>query len=202
MKIRPGLVMLVMALTVSVLLGGVFSYSDAAAAPRANLRLRRTHAKLTQTTDTPWTLTEVGSTGATVTWQATANQVAAVSRLLIFNGIFEVDNKGAAAATIGNIIVNVQTKFGNKWVTQSMVAADATQDDAATATNTALGRFTENTASKRLVFTDAATNSTFALVPRVTLAPSSTTKLLFSASRSTTASPPSRPAPTSAPRSS
>ncbi len=155
----------------------------AKATPRASLSLRRADATLTQTSDTQWDLTKVGSLGgATVTWQVNATQIATVSGLLIFNGIFEVDNKGNAGATIGNIVVNLQTKVGTKWVTKSTVAADATQDDAATAANTTIGTFTEDTASKRLLFTDASTNSTFALVPQVTLAPGSTTRLLFSAS--------------------
>jgi hypothetical protein len=169
-------------------LGGVRP-AAAATAPRANITLNRADATLTQTSNTQWTLTKTGSTGgATVAWSIQTTQGTTTSGLLIYNGIFKVDNKGNAGGTIGNIVVNLQTKQGTKWVTQSSVIADATQDDAATHANVAPsgnseGRssFDENTASGTLLFTDAATNSTFALVPEVTIPPNVTTKLLFTA---------------------
>ncbi|HLL24277.1 MAG TPA: hypothetical protein VK427_19235, partial [Kofleriaceae bacterium] len=76
-----------------------------------------------------------------------------------------------------------------RWVTRSSVIADATQDDAATTAKVNpwgnsewRPTFTENAASGRLLFTDATTNSAFALVPQVTVPPQSTQKLRFSAS--------------------
>ena len=42
--------------------------------------------------------------------------------------------------------------------------------------------FTENAASGQLLFTDAATNTTFSLVPQVTIPGGATRTLLFSAS--------------------
>ena len=159
------------------------------AAPRADIQLKQAAATLTNTSDTTWTLEKVGSLGvSTITWQATATPGATTPGTLIFNGIFRVENKGTAGATIGNIVVNLQKKVGNKWVTVSSDVADATQDDNATTANvharaTAENRstFTENTASGSLVFTDAVTNSTFALVPQVTIAPKAVQKLRFSA---------------------
>ena len=161
-----------------------------AQAPRANVVLHRSAATLTQTSDTQWTLTKTGSTGgASVTWAITATEGTTTAGSLIYNGIFKVNNKGNAGATIGNIVVNLQTKTGNKWITRSSVIADATQDDAATHANISPGgssegrsSFDENSASGKLLFTDAATNSTFALVPEVTVPPGTITELLFTAS--------------------
>src|SRR5688500_6064014 len=71
--------------------------------PRADVRLDRADATLTQTSDTEWTLDKVGSLGAaTVTWQATATKGATVDGQLVFNGVFKVINKGDAGAPIGN----------------------------------------------------------------------------------------------------
>jgi hypothetical protein len=69
------------------------------------------------------------------------------------------------------------------------VIADATQDDAAISANVSpkgssegATWFIENAASGTLRFTDASTNSAFALVPQTTVPPGSTTRLLFTAS--------------------
>lgn len=161
-----------------------------AAKPRANVQLKQAAATLAHTSNTTWTLDKVGSLGAsTITWQATATQGATTPGLLIFNGIFRVENKGNAGATIGNIVVNLQTKVDNTWVTVSSVVADGTQDDDATTANIAKkassenrSTFTENSASGSLLFTDATTNSAFALVPQVTIPAKTIQKLRFSAS--------------------
>ena len=159
-------------------------------APRADMRLTKTDATLSHTSSTEWTLEKAGSVGVqTVTWQVTAEQGQTTSGILIFNGLFKVVNRGNAGATIGNIVVNLQTRINNKWITRSSVIADATQDDDATTANiskkgSSEGRstFTESSASGSLLFTDATTNSTFALVPQVTIAPDEHKKLRFSAS--------------------
>jgi hypothetical protein len=158
--------------------------------PYADLDLKRATASLTQTSTTEWTLTKVGSKGAsTITWQATATEGMTQSGLLIFNGTFKLKNKGKGGATIGNIVVNLQTKHGGRWYTRSSDIADATDDDAATEAYVDSDRcsenkrkFTENSASGHLLFTDDVTNSTFALVPQVTIPPNTTQKLRFSAS--------------------
>ena len=159
---------------------------------RAHLKLKKASATLTHTSSTEWTLEKVGSVGAeTVTWQVTATEGATTVGLLIFNGVFRVENKGQGGATIGNIVVNLQVRdpATNRWVTRASVIADATQDDAATAAQVSpkasseqRSSFTESAASGSLLFTDATTNSAFALVPQVTIPPKSHKKLLFSAS--------------------
>lgn len=158
--------------------------------PRADVQLKQAAATLTHTSNTNWTLDKVGSLGtSTVSWQATATQGATTSGLLIFNGIFRVENKGTGGATIGNIVVNLQKKVGSSWVTISSDIADGTQDDNATTANIAAkscsdhaSTITENSASGSLLFTDATTNSAFALVPQVTIPAKTTQKLRFSAS--------------------
>jgi hypothetical protein len=162
---------------------------ESIAAPRADIQLKQASATLTNASDTTWTLEKLGSLGpSTVTWQANATAGAATPGLLIVNGIFRVENKGTAAATIGNIVVNLQTKAGNRWVTVSSDVANATEDDDATSANVAAkatsennSLFTENAASGPLLFTDATTNSAFALVPQVTIAAKTIRKLRFSA---------------------
>ena len=158
--------------------------------PYADLDLKKATASLTQTSTTSWTLTKVGSKGAsTITWQATATQGATESGLLIVNGTFKLRNKGHGGATIGNIVVNLQTKVNGRWITRVSDVADATQDDAATEAyvdsdkcSENKKKFTESSASGHLLFTDDETNSTFALVPQVTIPPDTTKKLRFSAS--------------------
>ncbi|MGH8614202.1 MAG: hypothetical protein ACREYF_19770 [Gammaproteobacteria bacterium] len=157
--------------------------STALAASWAHMQLKQAAATLTNTSDTAWTLTKTGSLdGATVTWEAVATEGATTTGLLLVNGVFRVENKGTAGATIGNIVVSLQTKnpATNKWVTRSSNVADATDDDGALSVNTADGGYTENAASGPLLFTDADTNSTFALVPQVTIAPGTIQKLRFS----------------------
>ena len=159
---------------------------------RAHLKLKKASATLTHTSSTEWTLEKVGSVGAeSVTWQVTATEGATTDGLLIFNGVFRVENKGNGGATIGNIVVNLQVRDPgtNKWVTLASVIADATQDDAATTAQIApkassenRSSFTESAASGSLLLTDATTNSAFAIVPQVTIPPKSHKKLLFSAS--------------------
>jgi hypothetical protein len=172
---------------------GVLSVCAAASGgvPKADVSLTNASASLSQTSDTSWTLTKTGvvNTGSsTVTWTVTATQGATVAGHLVVNGFMTVTNSGGAGATIGNIVVNLQTKFGSSWVTRSSDVADATQGDAATtahidphASSENLSTFTENAASGQLLFMDANTNTVFSLVPEVTIAPGATVNLLFSA---------------------
>ena len=147
---------------------------------------------MTLTSDTAWTLSKTGSvntTAKTVTWNVTATKGTTTTGQLVVNGTFRVSNTGTGGATIGNIVVNLQTKSGSTWVTRSSVVADATQDDAATtvkispsASSEGKSTFTENAASGQLIFMDAKTNSIFSLVPQVTIPAGATRTLLFTAS--------------------
>lgn len=143
------------------------------------------------TSDTQWTLAKTGTvntTAKTVTWTITATKGTTTSGLLVVHGTMRVKNTGSGGAPIGNIVVNLQTRSGNTWVTKSSDVADATSDDAATtakivasASSENKSMFTENSASGHLQFMDANTNSAFALVPQVTIPPGTTRTLLFTA---------------------
>ena len=160
-----------------------------AAAPRADIQLKQVAATITNTSNTAWKLQKLGSLGlSTVIWQVTATEGVTTPGLLIFNGLFRVENKGYLGATIGNIVVNLQQRVGNRWVSVSSDVADATQDDGATTANVAaratadnVSTFTENSASGTLLFTDAITNGAFALVPQVTIPRNTIQTMRFSA---------------------
>jgi hypothetical protein len=158
---------------------------------QAAVNLTNSNAHMTLTSRHPWTLDKQGSVNAsthTVTWTITATKGMTQSGILIVNGTMTVKNTGNGGATIGNIVVNLQTRSGNTWVTKSSDIANATQDDAATAAKVVVvassenkSMFTENSASGHLLFMDAQTNSAFALVPQVTIPGGATKKLLFKA---------------------
>ena len=80
----------------------------------------------------------------------------------MITGALTLTNKSAGPATIGNVVVNLQTRVNKQWVTVSSDIADATQGDAATAavlhaqaSSEGLAAFSENGASGALAFTDA-----------------------------------------------
>ncbi len=174
-------------------LGGDPSGSvDQAASGQASVSLASSSAALTQTSNTSWTLAKTGAvdtSSKTVTWTITATKGTTVSGQLVVSGFMAVTNSGGLGATIGNIVVNLQTKSGSAWKSVSVDVADATNDDAATtahidakASSENLATFTENAASGHLLFEDASTNTLFSLVPEVTIPPGATKSLLFSAS--------------------
>ena len=164
--------------------------AEAAGEP-AELALLNSSAGLTQTSETEWTLAKTGAldtTNKAVTWTITATEGATVDGRLVVNGTFTVLNTGTGGATIGNIVVNLQTKTSSKWVTRSSDIANATQGEAATTANIVNSAsserktsFTENAASGELNFMDASTNSQFSLVPQVTIPAGGAVTLLFSA---------------------
>jgi hypothetical protein len=164
---------------------------DQAASGHASVSLTSSNAALTQTSDTSWTLTKTGAVdtaGKTVTWTITATKGSTVPGQLVVSGFMTVNNTGSVGATIGNIVVNLQARSNNSWVSQSVDVADATSGDAATvahidpkASSENKATFTENSASGQLQFEDANNNTVFSLQPEKTIAPGATVSLLFSA---------------------
>jgi hypothetical protein len=159
---------------------------------QASINLLNATAELLNTSDTAWTLSKNGVVdGSTqlVTWTVTATRGSTTSNKIFVNGYMSVSNTGSATASIGNIVVNLQTKNAqNKWVTRSSDIANATAGDAATtakvvaaASSENLSMFSENGASGTLMLTDAASNSEFSLVPQPGVAPGATVNLYFSA---------------------
>src|SRR5688572_25272056 len=144
----------------------------------ASISLSSASAAVTLTSDAKWTLTKTGSvSGNTVTWNISATKTATVSGQLVVQGQLTVTNTGSGPATIGNIVVNLQTRVNNKWVTASSDVANATLGDAATtakihaaASSENKSSFTENAASGTLEFMDATNNTVFSLVPEVEIA--------------------------------
>lgn len=159
-------------------------------APAADIKLTDSSAQLKLFGDTAWSLSKMGVlSGNTVTWDIAATQTATVSGRLLLQGTMTVTNAGSGPATIGNVVVNLQKREGNAWVTITSDVANATQGDAATTANIhAAGSsenrstFSENGASGALEFTDATRNTLFALVPQQVVDPGETIALLFSAS--------------------
>ncbi len=141
-----------------VLLGLSPAFAASGKGGQAAVSLSNASGALSQASDTAWTLEKTGArNGSTVTWTITVTQGNTVSGHLFVNGFVTVLNTGSKGATIGNIVVNLQTKSGSSWVTQSSDIADATHGDAATtahidshASSENLGSFTENAASGQL----------------------------------------------------
>ncbi len=146
---------------------------------------------LLQTGDSSWTLTKtaaVDATAKTVTWNIAATKNATTGGHLVVDGFLDVINLGTGPATLGNIVVNLQAKQGNHWVTVSSDVADATQGDDATSAHvvgddTSEGHdvYSENAASGSLSFLDRRFNTIFSLVPELLLGSGSHLPLLFSA---------------------
>ncbi len=147
---------------------------------------------LLQTGDSSWTLTKtaaVDATAKTVTWNIAATKNSTSGGHLVVDGFLDVINLGTGPATLGNIVVNLQAKQNNHWVTISSDVADATQGDNATSAHvvgedTSEGHdvYSENAASGSLSFLDRRFNTIFSLVPEFLLGSGDHLPLLFSAS--------------------
>jgi hypothetical protein len=172
--------------------------ATAFAAPQSSVTLAGSDVALCNKTDTDWSLSKLvtGNAAGTVTWTVTATKGAVSDNFLVVNGFVAVTNTGTADATIGNIVVNLQQQINQgtvkkpKWVwtTVSSDVADAFHGDAATTANICssassegLSSFTENSASGKLEFTDADSNTIWAITPQETIPPGQTVNLLFSA---------------------
>ena len=175
----------------SIVLLSLSFAATAAATPTADVSLVQTSVTLVQTGDTAWTLEKEGlfdPANSTVYWMVRAIQGMSTPGQLLLQGQMTVINTGSGPATIGNIVVNLQTRVGKKWVTQSSNVAKATDGDDATsafihaqASSEGLGSFSENSASGSLQFMDATNNTVFSLVPQVLVGPGETRTLLFQA---------------------
>jgi hypothetical protein len=157
----------------------------------ADVSLSSSHGAMLQTSNTNWTFTKTGALNQlaqTITWTLTATEGATTGADLVMDGDITAKNDGNGSATIGNIVVNLQVRSGNKWLTKSTDVADATNGDNATvahvvpgATTGGQATYTENAASGSLSFMDRHTNTVFSLVPEVTIPAHGSEKLMFSA---------------------
>src|SRR5580698_6883527 len=82
----------------------------------ADVWLTHSNADLLQTSNTAWTLLKTGSVDTstqTVTWTITTTKGATVGGNLVVDGDLDLTNIGNGPATLGNIVVNLQTRKGH-----------------------------------------------------------------------------------------
>jgi len=177
-------------------------------AQQASITLLNSDVAYCYKQDTPWTINKTNDqtdpvlSNAIVNWTITATKGNPGPKQLCVNGVVTVSNTGTANATIGNVIVDIQrSQTGvNKWKVLSADVADSTNGDSATTDKMAASAmasqtdysgvatvsastatFTENAASGSLEFTDATSNTVWAISPQQTIAPGSSVTLLFKA---------------------
>ena len=214
----------------SVLFGGSFRFKlvafsiiaasvtflavSAIAAPQASLTLTNCDAKYCFSHNNLWTLTKVVSGNTTIdgsgiaTWTINATKDSSANATFTVHGGMTIYNGGSGPAPIGNIVVNLQKRFGNKWVSVAADVADATNGDAATSAKIAsaasqevtnglnyvktgqIGDFTETSGSGALEFTDASSNTVFSLSPQAVIPAGGSITLLYTAVFQTNVLPP------------
>lgn len=181
--------------------------ASVAEAQQASLVLKNSDMSFCYRQQNEWTLTKTNdagtppvASGTTVNWTVTATKVTTGPNEICAVGYVSVHNGGSAPATIGNIVVNLQRRQLNKWVSASADVANASLGDSATVANIlasasqedpssanydivgAKGTFTENSASGMLEFTDADSNTIWAITPQQTIPAGATVNLFFKAS--------------------
>lgn len=178
--------------------------------PQASLTLQNSNMALANCNYADWTLEKTTSTpeiteSGTAQWTVTATKVSISDSKIHVFGYVTIYNGGSGSATIGNILVNLQTnkKVSGKyrWVSASVDVADAFKGDAATTVNIlasasqevpayaptiyaisgAKGVFRENTASGKLEFTDADSNTVWAITPQKSIPALSSVNMRFEA---------------------
>ena len=156
--------------------------------------------------ETNWKLTNyVSIEGRVATWAITLQRQATGPNLLRVDGFVRIRNTGNVAAPLGNIVVNLQKRIGNDWVSAAADCADATYGDAATSArivraathespslnnqlgpanflvNGNTGIFVEKSGSGPLNLMDADTNTVFSMVPQRAIEPGAVVNLLYTA---------------------
>lgn len=187
---------------------------NSVSAQQASITLTNCDAKYCYTHNNSWTLTKevTGNTitegVGTVTWTVTATKDTSAASTFSVRGGLTIYNSGSASATIGNIVVNLQKRTGNKWVSVAADVANSTLGDGATTAKIAsgasqevtnglnyvksgqVGTFTETAGSGALEFTDATNNTVFSLVPELVIPVGESVTLLYNANFATAILPP------------
>lgn len=152
------------------------SSTAAAAAPKSKLHLTEPSSTIAQTSSQTWSLTKTGAvdtTSSTVTWNIVASQTPTVEQQLAITGTVSVKNTGHAPATIGNVVVRLETRPANKWNHVVSNVADATSGDAATSVSTVANKqaqtVTEGAGAGSIAFRESGTP--FSLVPQISVPP-------------------------------
>lgn len=177
-------------------------------AQQASITLQNSDIAYCYKQDANWTLSKTNDSGypasvapgTTVNWKVTATRGANGPTQLCAVGYVTVLNSGTAPATIGNIVVNLQRNTG-KWSVISADVADATSGDNAQKANIVAGAlqgqttyppgvvaqsgqqatFYENSLSGKLEFTDANSNTIWAITPQQTIPVGQKVDLFFTA---------------------
>jgi hypothetical protein len=144
-------------------------------------------------------MTGTVESGTPVTFTIDVTKGATSNNTLCVDGYVSIRNGGTDTAFIGNIVVNLQKKVGNNWVSAGADIATAFAGDAATTANivasqsqentngynysklNSAGTFTETPASGSLNLTDPDDNTIFNISPTFNLAAGATRNLLFQA---------------------
>lgn len=184
---------------------GVYGMASVAEAQQASLQLKNSDMNFCYRQQSEWTLTKTNdavnqpvASDTLVTWTVKATKTTSEVNEICAVGYVSVTNGGSAPATIGNIVVNLQRRSGKNWVSASVDVADSTNGDVATSANIvanasqeqagptyavsgAKGTFTENSGSGPLEFTDADSNTIWAITPQQTIPSGATVNLFFKA---------------------
>ncbi|HXJ37259.1 MAG TPA: hypothetical protein VMS22_24785, partial [Candidatus Eisenbacteria bacterium] len=174
---------------------------------KARLSLRSRSSTVAQSSAATWALSKVGAISPTndVTWNITATQSSTGDKKLVVTGKVTIRNNGLKSAPIGNMVVTLQHKPANQWVTLSSDIANATSGDAAVSAKIVkwtnnnddsdglddddiepgdsfnVTTMDENSASGPLTFTNSTTGAPINLSPQLTLAPGASVNVTFTA---------------------
>jgi hypothetical protein len=154
---------------------GAMLLAGTAAAQQASLNLQACQTTLCHTSANTWEFSKAVTGGSPadgiVMWTITATKTVVGGDTITANGAMTINNFGAVPATVGNIVVNLQKRLNNQWVTASSDIANATLGDGAaqgricpTASSESLSIFNENAASSTLEFMNSQSNTIFSLV--------------------------------------
>jgi hypothetical protein len=149
-----------------------------------------TYKTITETAEAQYSIAKTGvvdATADTVTWTITTSQLTPANELVL-GGCVQLKNNGREAATLGNLVINLQTKVKKSWVTQASDVANATAGAAATtalvdpnSNNEHKSSFSTSSASGVIALTSPCAGSTFSLEPEGSIAPGVTTHIGFTA---------------------
>lgn len=106
---------------------------------QASITLLNAAAGIDQQNNTAWTIDKplisptnnppTINSGDGVTWNTIVTQVGVSHNFVDVDGFVDVSNTGSAPAYIGNIVVNLQERCGNNWISAAADIADATHSD-------------------------------------------------------------------------
>jgi hypothetical protein len=156
-------------LTIAVATSMAFgAFADTGGVPQASINLSGATLSYCNTSENSWTVTKTSNaplvegqptitSPASIMWTVTATKNGSSSpaptpnATICAEGTITIANGGAAPATLGNIVVNLQKNVKvngkNKWVSAAANVADATNGDGATSANIVATASAEDPAS-------------------------------------------------------